>query len=115
MVFGVCMPKTFQKKIEDFDCSNCGLHIKGNGYTDHCPQCLYGKHVDINPGDRANKCKGTMVPISTDYHSNSFTIHYECSECGAKKSFKASADDNKELLFGLLNKGNSAAKRKAYR
>ena len=26
--------------------------MKGNGYTNHCPKCLWSKHVDINPGDR---------------------------------------------------------------
>jgi len=44
--------KKFQKRIENFTCEKCGLFVKGTGYTDHCPNCLWSKHMDINPGDR---------------------------------------------------------------
>ncbi|MBU3901416.1 RNHCP domain-containing protein, partial [Patescibacteria group bacterium] len=44
--------KKFQRKIEDFVCGHCGPKIKGTGYTDHCPKCLWSQHVDVNPGDR---------------------------------------------------------------
>jgi len=39
--------------------------LKNFGYTarDHCPYCLYSKHLDIFPGDRKNECKGLMKPI----------------------------------------------------
>ena len=38
---------------EDFICENCGKDVEKSSYTarDHCPYCLYSKHVDINPGD----------------------------------------------------------------
>ena len=41
---------------EDFICENCGKDVEKSSYTarDHCPYCLYSKHVDINPGDRKN-------------------------------------------------------------
>ncbi|GIW69886.1 MAG: hypothetical protein KatS3mg101_0633 [Patescibacteria group bacterium] len=57
------MPKLFQKKKENFICKNCGYFVIGNGYTNHCPRCLYSEHVDINPGDRANTCEGLMEPV----------------------------------------------------
>ena len=44
--------KKFERNREDFTCNNCELFVQGDGYTDHCPSCLYSKHVDINPGDR---------------------------------------------------------------
>jgi len=89
--------------IEDFDCERCGhLEVKTkfspsvlefsvltrfvssqerNGYTNHCSQCLWSKHVDINLGDRSPEllqlfcrlsnqpnprlaeCQGMMEPV----------------------------------------------------
>ncbi|MEK7061411.1 MAG: RNHCP domain-containing protein, partial [Patescibacteria group bacterium] len=44
---------SFVKKIEDFVCKVCGTKVKGTGYTNHCPNCLYSLHVDEEvPGDR---------------------------------------------------------------
>ncbi|MFA6992594.1 MAG: RNHCP domain-containing protein, partial [Candidatus Gracilibacteria bacterium] len=42
------MPKRFSRTIEDFVCEKCGAKVKGDGYTNHCPKCLWSKHVDIN-------------------------------------------------------------------
>ena len=48
--------KLFSKKDESFVCENCKKKVEVLNYTsrDHCPFCLYSKHVDINPGDRLN-------------------------------------------------------------
>jgi hypothetical protein len=92
----------FSRKIEDFSCKKCGAKVKGTGYTDHCPNCLWSMHVDINPGDRSSKCIGMMKPMSTQSNRNGFIIEYLCIKCGAKKRIGAAADDNKELLFDLL-------------
>jgi hypothetical protein len=43
-------PKRFQKTVEDFVCEHCGHPVAGNGYTNHCSQCLWSKHVDDNSG-----------------------------------------------------------------
>lgn len=93
----------FRRKKEDFDCDACGTHVEGSGYTDHCPNCLTGKHVDNNPGDRASQCKGTMAPVRTHYENSGFVISYLCIKCGAKKNMKAARDDNKELLDSLVS------------
>ena len=67
--------KKFNMIDEVFTCENCGKNVDKLNYTarDHCPYCLYSKHVDINPGDRMNECKGLLEPIGiekfkTDYH-----------------------------------------------
>ena len=46
--------KKFNMIDEEFICENCLNKVQKLGYTarDHCPFCLYSKHVDINPGDR---------------------------------------------------------------
>ncbi|MGC8649176.1 MAG: RNHCP domain-containing protein [Candidatus Micrarchaeia archaeon] len=94
--------KNFVRKRENFKCINCGKIVEGNGYTDHCPHCLFSLHVDINPGDRKEKCHGIMKPIKTYNERNNFIIYYECQKCGIKKQVKAAANDDKESLFSLL-------------
>ena len=99
--------RKFSRKIEDFICSVCGTKVKGNGYTDHCPKCLCGKHVDINPGDRGSDCNGIMEPIGTEYVRNGFIIHYRCRKCKMEKKMGAAPDDNAEMLEALLLKWQS--------
>jgi len=55
--------KKFKRTKENFTCENCGFLVEGDGYTNHCPRCLWSKHVDINPGDRCSNCFGMMEPI----------------------------------------------------
>jgi len=66
--------KNFQRTIEDFQCEHCGANISGNGYTNHCTECLWSKHVDINPGDRAATCGGLMRPTSLENENGEYVI-----------------------------------------
>ena len=95
--------RKFSKVVEDFVCEKCGTVVHGNGYTDHCPNCLWSKHVDNNPGDRSSQCGGMMKPLYTeiDRHGE-FTIYYKCEKCGERKRVNAAPDDNRELLEKLL-------------
>ena len=97
--------KRFSRNPEDFTCRNCGAKVKGTGYTDHCPRCLYGMHVDVNPGDRQATCKGMMKPVSSSADRKGFfTIYYVCTKCWAKRSCMAAEDDDLELLHGLMGR-----------
>ncbi len=96
------MPRLFARKYENFKCAHCGSNVIGNGYTDHCPKCLYSIHVDKNPGDRQSDCKGLMVPVKADIdRKGTFTISYLCIGCGMKKKFKAAPQDSAEKLAEL--------------
>lgn len=86
--------KKFQRKIEDFRCENCGRETKGTGYTNHCPKCLYSKHVDINPGDRAEQCGGLMKPIDLEQKHGKIILIHQCEKCGAKRKVKMAKDDD---------------------
>ena len=77
--------KRFQTLDEGFICAHCGSAVKPNGVTsrDHCPKCLTSIHVDINPGDRANPCRGILRPVSAEPHpKKGFVILYRCEKCG---------------------------------
>lgn len=92
------MNKKFQRRIEDFTCENCGASVSGNGYTNHCPQCLFSKHVDINPGDRANDCGGLLVPVGLEQKGMEWIIQHQCRKCGEKRRCKTVADDMPGIL-----------------
>ena len=76
--------KKFTMKDESFVCENCGKIVEKLNYTarDHCPYCLYSKHLDINPGDRLNDCLGLLKPIDIEKFKNTYKIIYKCEKCG---------------------------------
>ncbi len=96
------MAAAFIRKTEDFVCERCGTAVKGNGYTNHCPVCLYSKHVDINPGDRAADCGGLMAPVWVELRRNEMIITHECLKCGYRKVNKAAPEDDFDLLLKLM-------------
>lgn len=89
---------TFIKNKEDFVCEKCGVEVEGNGYTNHCPECLWSKHVDISPGDRINTCRGMMEPVRVEKKGKEYTIIHKCVKCGFEKPNKAVVDDNFQML-----------------
>jgi hypothetical protein len=93
--------KLFQKKVEDFTCEHCGEAVKGDGYTNHCPKCLWSKHVDINPGDRASTCGGMMRPIKVENEKGEYVLTYHCEECNFERRKKVEKDDNFEEVIKL--------------
>ena len=95
------MARNFQVKKENFNCSHCGLNVRGDGYTNHCPGCLWSKHVDIYPGDRAELCGGLMRPKSISTKAGGYTIAHICEACGAERSCKTSPGDNFEAILAL--------------
>lgn len=93
---------------EDFICENCKEKVQKLGYTarDHCPNCLYSKHVDINPGDRNNPCMGMLKPIGIEKFKNSFKIIYRCEKCNKEHKNIMANDDNMDLIIELSKKLN---------
>ena len=97
--------KKFNMIDENFICENCGKEVNKLGYTarDHCPYCLYSKHLDINPGDRENTCHGLMKPIGIEKFKNSYKIIYSCTKCHELHKNIAANDDNFDMLIYLSN------------
>lgn len=93
------MTKDFKRKKENFICKNCGRQVKGDGYTNHCPKCLWSRHVDESPGDRTSDCKGMMKPVKIEEKSGGYDITHCCVKCGHEKKNKISPkDDFSEML-----------------
>ena len=99
------MPKHFIKIKENFTCDHCGQKIIGTGYTNHCPKCLYSKHVDdLIPGDRKSTCLGLMKPISSQLKSGQFILAHQCLKCHKISHCKTYPKDNQKLLIKLSSK-----------
>ena len=97
------MSSSFKRNKEDFVCENCGEKVVGNGFTNHCPHCLYSKHVDIDPGDRAEDCGGLMEPINLELERGKYIITQKCLKCGRIWHNEASAGDEiGQFLTDLL-------------
>lgn len=95
--------RNFKRVKENFKCEVCGEEVMGDGYTDHCPFCLFGKHVDREiPGDRESECGGTMEPIKAIYGKEKFKILYRCTKCGHKFWVREGKDDDREKLVDMV-------------
>ena len=98
--------KGFTKTVEDFNCAHCGAVVHGNGYTNHCPKCLWSRHVDNNPGDRAATCGGMMTPIAVESDGDKFIITHKCEICGKIKRQRTYDDDDMDAIIEI-SKNNS--------
>ena len=107
----------FAKGDEGFVCRNCGLEVLPAGSTsrNHCPRCLCSLHVDVSPGDRANRCGGLMVPVGlvTEGRRGYLVIH-RCERCGRIRRNRAVPDariqpDSMEALLALSAEAAPAA------
>ena len=94
--------KRFQRHLEDFECGHCGHIEEGNGYTNHCSACLWSKHVDINPGDRAAACQGLMQPIGVDTKKGLNRILQRCELCGHERWNKQQEQDDFEAILKVV-------------
>ncbi len=95
--------KKFNMIDEEFVCLNCGNKVSKLNVTarDHCNNCLYSLHVDINPGDRKNPCKGLLEPIGIEKYRDTYKIIYKCTKCGMLHKNIMSSDDNMDKIIEL--------------
>lgn len=91
----------FKRTIEDFVCEHCGETVVGNGFTNHCPVCLWSKHVDIDPGDRAEVCGGMMKPVEVQKKGKGYSILQVCQTCGFTRVNKAQKEDNFDMILQI--------------
>ncbi len=76
-----------------FRCIHCDAAVApvtNGGYRNHCPICLYSRHLDVLPGDRASRCRAPMAPVGVDHRGKTgFQIVHQCLGCGARKRNRA--------------------------
>jgi len=101
------MVKHFIAINEGFICGHCnkkvGPIIYGGSYRNHCPFCLWSRHVDSDiPGDRKSVCKGLMEPIGVfTRRTGEYVLVHRCNICGHERFNRIAGDDDFSLVTGL--------------
>jgi hypothetical protein len=90
--------RRFTRRVEDFVCSRCGRLVEGDGFTNHCPRCLWSKHVDVHPGDRAASCEGLMEPVAVVVAASQRDVVHRCTACGLTRRNQLGEVDDEELV-----------------
>jgi hypothetical protein len=80
-----------------------GAPPSGGRNRNHCPLCLYSRHVDRRtPGDRASDCLSLMAPagVFTRPKGEQVIVH-RCLGCGFERWCRVAADDNVVAMMRL--------------
>ncbi len=104
---------------ESFKCRQCGFfvtvnrEISGVNNRNHCPRCLYSRHVDLfTPGDRRADCMSRMGPIGLTqkqvqkrYGSKDqgeLMLVHRCTGCGKYSINRIAADDDERCIHNMF-------------
>lgn len=105
------MQSRFTHINESFVCEFCHRKVAPaeTGCRNHCPHCLTSKHVDINPGDRANSCQGLLQAIGYELDGKKgIVLLFKCKKCGQVTRNKAMRDgempDDYDKILSLTPK-----------
>ncbi len=101
--------RLFQRTEEDFACAVCGQLVKGDGYTNHCPSCLWSKHVDVSPGDRLATCQALMQPETIELKGGEKILTHRCQGCGETRRIRLRESDSMEAVL-LVMQGRPTSK-----
>lgn len=96
----------FLENNQSFVCTQCGRKVEKHPSSsrNHCNYCLTSLHVDNEPGDRANECRGVLNPIGLEIKEGKTQIVYECEKCGVRGKNIVAPDDNEDILVELSTK-----------
>ncbi len=99
--------KNFYGRGNDaFTCEHCGAEVEkltNDSFRNHCPACLWSKHVDNVPGDRSSACRGLMRPVRVERHSKKgWMLVHKCELCGKEGRNISALNDRQSDDFELL-------------
>lgn len=104
----------FIARNDSFTCENCHKQVApikyGGSYRNHCPFCLWSKHVDTDvPGDRGNDCLGMMEPVAAfTRRTGEYVLVHRCTECGFERFNRIAGDDDFDRVVALSRATPSA-------
>lgn len=108
----------------DFKCLNCGKEVSldnliGTQNRNHCPFCLFSKHVDLNiPGDRKAECQEKMEPVGLTFKKEGLDkygkekqgeimlIHF-CPKDQKISINRIAGDDDTEIILRVFQKSQN--------
>lgn len=97
------------RESQSFRCGHCRLDVSsdapGTAHRNHCPNCLWSRHLDDDPGDRAADCGASMEPVAVMVRgSGEWVLIHRCAGCGTLHANRTAGDDNPLLLLRIAVK-----------
>ncbi|QDU70354.1 RNHCP domain-containing protein [Mucisphaera calidilacus] len=94
------------RQRDGFVCIHCRMPIdgcaSGTKHRNHCPLCLWSRHVDERVGDRRSACRAPMEPIGIDVRSDGeWALIHRCTGCGVIRTNRIAGDDQELALLQL--------------
>lgn len=91
--------------MNTFICAHCKKEVTTSGnigthQRNHCPYCLYSKHVDVAKGDRKSSCHGVMMPVGLTFKHEGegrvgeLMVVHQCERCGNISINRLAGDDD---------------------
>lgn len=98
-----------RRRSVSFRCGHCGLDVPtdapGTAHRNHCPTCLWSRHLDDRPGDRAADCGAVMEPIAVCVRGDGeWVLVHRCAGCDTVHLNRTAGDDSPLLLFRIAVK-----------
>mgnify|MGYP002401697433 FL=1 len=95
-----------QSHDRPFTCGHCNFSVPrtapGTRHRNHCPVCLWSRHLDVEPGDRSADCGGIMEPLAIASRPNGeWTLVHKCLRCGVLNRNRVAGDDDPIALMSL--------------
>ena len=97
-----------QVRADTFRCQHCSADVPmdavGSTQRNHCPYCLWSRHVDESVGDRKATCQTSMEPVAISLKGDGeVTIVHACCGCDKVGRNRISADDDEQLILKLVS------------
>ncbi len=100
-------PRHSADEQQVFKCRHCKRFVtpplSGGRHRNHCPFCLYSRHVDGKSlGDRMSDCGASMEPIGYFQRvKGEYVLVHRCLKCAFERFNRIAADDHFDLLLSL--------------
>ena len=97
------------REQDSFFCKRCRIDVPGESFgtqhRNHCPRCLWSRHVDERTGDRRSACGGGMEPIAIWVRPHGeWALVHRCGTCKVVRINRVAGDDNENALMSLAAK-----------
>ena len=98
--------KRAARREDGFSCVRCRAPVPaaawGTKNRNHCPRCLWSRHVDDEIGDRRSACAQAMEPIAVAARPDGeWAIVHRCTGCGHLRANRIAGDDDERALLAL--------------
>ena len=98
-------------RADSFRCAHCGFDVPmqavGSTQRNHCPMCLWSRHVDEEIGDRSATCLASMEPVGLTLKKDGAEVMviHRCRGCGKLSKNRLAGDDDQVAIEKVFEAG----------